>query len=125
MDDRQTDGRRRHIRDRGGEELLFNQTLGANLKARRLAAGWTQDQLALQAGLTRGSIANIERGEQVPGLFRLTVICAAMGCELVDVLPSGEVPAQRVADTLGDKYSSAVQRAKQESLRRSRVTAAS
>jgi len=125
MDDRQTDARRRHIREDGGEEFVFNRALGVNLRERRTKAGLTQDQLAVQAGLTRGSIANIERGEQVPGLFRLTVICSALNCELPDVLPSGEAPAQMVADSLGGRYSTAVQRARQESLKRLKVKSGS
>jgi len=100
---------------RSGDELLFNRSLGANLRRQRLAAGLTQDLLAGQAGMSRASIANIERGDQMPGLYRLLLLCAALRCELDDVLPSTAIfSLQSVAETMSDEYASAVMRLRKQ-----------
>lgn len=114
MGDRHADTGRRHAAARSGEELLFNRDLGARLRDRRSEAAMTQDQLAAQAGMTRGSIANIERGEQMPGLYRLLLICTALRCELQDVMPTGSFSAESVASTMSDHYSSAVQKVRRQ-----------
>lgn len=109
MADRQTDmAPRRHVPQRSGEELLFNRSLGRNLRTRRDELGLTQDELAARAGMTRGSIANIERGDQVPGLFRLLVICSSLDVDLRDLLPQGHFSASAIAETIDPKYSIAV-----------------
>ncbi|ROR90940.1 hypothetical protein EDD33_1796 [Nocardioides aurantiacus] len=58
--------------------------------------------------MTRGSIANIERGEQTPGLYRLLLICGALDCDLADVLPSDVLTPEAVADATNTNYSSAL-----------------
>jgi len=114
MGDRQIDTARRHVPARSGEELLFNRGVGARLRERRSEAALTQDQLAVHAGMTRGSIANIERGEQMPGLYRLVLICTALGCELQDVMPDESVSAESVANAMSDNYLSAVQKVRRQ-----------
>jgi transcriptional regulator with XRE-family HTH domain len=110
MGDRQADVARRHAAARSGEELLFNRGLGLNLRERRRAADLTQDQLAAFAGMTRGSIANIERGEQMPGLYRLVLICKAIGCDVHDVMPDEVFSAETVAGAVSAQFLSDVQR---------------
>lgn len=109
VSDRQTDNSaRRHVPVRRGEELLFNRDLGSNIRAKRIDRGLTQDQLAAFAGMTRASIANIERGEQTPGLYRLLLICTGLDSELAEVLPQTTPTAASVASSYGDEYSTAV-----------------
>lgn len=108
MSDRQADVVRRHVPQRSGEERLFNRALGANLRQARLDAEMTQDQLAGRAGMTRSSIANIERGEQTPGLYRLLLLCSALECELANLVPDLSFSAGDVADSLGDSYATLV-----------------
>jgi transcriptional regulator with XRE-family HTH domain len=43
------------------EEL--ERTLGAGVKALRIAQPWTQRQLATKAGVSVGAVANLERGK--------------------------------------------------------------
>ena len=113
MGDRQTDARR-HVPTRTGEELLFNRQVGSRLRERRLEVDLTQDQLAVQAGMTRGSIANIERGEQMPGLYRLHLICTALGWSVGDVLPRDAFTPESVADTLSVSFSTALKSVRRE-----------
>lgn len=109
VSDRQTDEtRRRHGPVRRGEELLFNRDLGSNIRGKRNERGLTQDQLAAFAGMTRASIANIERGEQTPGLYRLLLICSGLNCDLAEVLPDVATSPAAVAGSYGDEYSTAV-----------------
>lgn len=108
MSDRQTGAVRRHASTPDGEEERFNKALGVNLRQARQEAGLTQDALAARAQLTRGSIANIERGDQTPGLYRLLVLCSALDCRLDDVLPTLSSDVDGVAEVLGDKYQSIV-----------------
>lgn len=121
MDDRQTDNARRHVSGRAGEELLFNRTLGENLRDRRQEAEITQEQLAGQAGMSRGSIANIERGEQAPSLYRLLLMCAALRCELTEILPPNVFSAESVAGTIGHEYSTAVSELRRQAERKRHV----
>lgn len=116
MSDRQADVSRRHTPARSGEELLFNRGLGANLREFRLAANLTQDQLAAFAGMTRGSIANIERGEQMPGLYRLVLICKALGCDMHDVMPNEVFSAETVAGAVSEQFLSDVQKVQRRAL---------
>lgn len=116
MDDRQTDAVRRHAATRSGEELLFNRGLGAQLRELRLKANLTQDELAAYAGMSRGSIANIERGEQMPGLYRLILICKALRCDLEDVIPGGAFSAETVAGAVSQQFLTDVQKVQRRAL---------
>lgn len=53
--------------------------LGAALQELREANGLNQDGLALQVGLSRASIANIEGGRQAVPLHHLAEMAAALG----------------------------------------------
>lgn len=46
--------------------------LGGVVRERRLARRMTQHQLALQVGVTNQTVSNIEKGETVPTLYKLT-----------------------------------------------------
>ncbi|CAN5446651.1 hypothetical protein BH10ACT10_BH10ACT10_02300 [soil metagenome] len=85
----------------------------------------TQDQVAGLADITRGSVANIERGEQTPGLYRLLMICSAVGVQLIDILPEHTHGVTAVADTLGDGYASLIRKVKKQAERNSGRKAAS
>jgi len=55
------------------------RALGRSVKKIREEAGMTQTVLAEEVGMTRGSIANIERGSQNTTVA--TLIAIAMACE--------------------------------------------
>src|SRR5437870_4659273 len=73
--------------------MIINQTLlyqhiGAIMRKRRKALNMTQAQLAAAVGLLRTSIVNLEAGHQRVPLHTLYPICAVLGIEAADLLPS-------------------------------------
>lgn len=64
--------------------------VGQHLARKRGEANLTQTQLANLCGLTRGSIANIERGNQRPTLHTLWSLAEALDVEVNSLLPSPE-----------------------------------
>lgn len=62
--------------------------VGQHLARKRSEANLTQTQLANLCGLTRGSIANIERGNQRPTLHTLWSLADALDVEVISLLPS-------------------------------------
>lgn len=59
------------------------QALGDELRDARLAAGLTQEQVALATGIDRPSVVRIERGQQDAKLSTLLRLCDALGVRLV------------------------------------------
>jgi transcriptional regulator with XRE-family HTH domain len=90
---------------------------GVALRVRelRLAHGWSQHQLAAEAGLSADGVSRIERGDRTPRLGTLEEIAIALGIslpQLVDVgQPLPEIPKvdaktlalQRLLDQLAPK----------------------
>lgn len=67
------------------DEESFLAGVGELIRARREALGITQAQLALQAGVSRFSIANMEAGRQDFPVSRLAPISAALRINLGDL----------------------------------------
>lgn len=62
---------------------------GQNVRAARLARGWTQEELARRTGLATVQISRIERGRRevrITTLLRLTKALDATADELLDGL---------------------------------------
>ena len=59
--------------------------VGEAVRRARQARGWTQAQLALEAGFSPNYIARLERGELGPSLFVANQLCGALGID-VDAL---------------------------------------
>ena len=79
------------------EEELY-RTLGANIAARRRALNKTQAEIATALGLSRASLANIERGRQKVLLHQIYRLASSL--ELGDVsklIPIGDL-VRDVAD---------------------------
>lgn len=68
---------------------LFKSTLGKCIEELRTNAGLTQEALALKAGLTRTTIADIEKGAANPSLKGLDGIANAFGLSVTDFFSSG------------------------------------
>lgn len=62
------------------------QHLGARLRGARVARGLTMEQVATQAGLTKGFISRLERGEVSPSIASLVAVCDALGLLVGDLL---------------------------------------
>ncbi|MGI5401492.1 helix-turn-helix domain-containing protein [Streptomyces sp. CA-135486] len=90
------------------DERAFNAGVGRRVRAARLQAELTQELLARKAGLTRGSITNIESGVQAPPLYRLVRIAAALHVEPAELLPQleGAGHASDLPDYLADAVAS-------------------
>lgn len=56
--------------------------LGKRLKAVREKKKFTQEELALEAGLNRAYIGYIERGERNPTIFTMSRLARALGVKL-------------------------------------------
>lgn len=64
------------------------------LRHRRIAAGMSQNDLALASGCTGAYISLMERGRrQSPSAHQFQRLAGALGCEIADLmLPNGERP---------------------------------
>lgn len=60
--------------------------LGANIRYLRKRKGWSQEELARQARLTRGRIASYENGCAEPPLQSLFSIAEVLGTSVVDLV---------------------------------------
>ncbi|MFE1037001.1 helix-turn-helix domain-containing protein [Streptomyces sp. NPDC058807] len=89
-------------------ERAYNMQIGQRVREARARAKLTQELLARKAGLTRGSITNIESGAQSPPPYRLALLASALGVEPADLLPSLREPdhADRLPDYLADTVAS-------------------
>jgi transcriptional regulator with XRE-family HTH domain len=70
------------------DQTTLYQHIGAAIRRKRDARGMTQAQLATAVGLLRTSIVNLEAGRQRAPLHTLYPICAVLGIEVADLLPS-------------------------------------
>jgi transcriptional regulator with XRE-family HTH domain len=75
----------------------------------RQELGWTQEELASRAGISRGYLSRLERGvPERPGLDVLSRVCAAMGRSWTELFSQaglslpGDVTLAEIADGLAD-----------------------
>lgn len=64
-------------------------SIGENIKARRLAMGMTQEELACAVGLGRSMVAQIERGSKVPNMILGRDIARVLKCGMDSLLEEG------------------------------------
>jgi len=71
--------------------------IGARVKELREAKGWTQTQLAGQAGLTLDGLSRIERANRMPSWETVVALAEALGvtCEAFTQPPAGREPSGR------------------------------
>jgi transcriptional regulator with XRE-family HTH domain len=73
---------------------LYVRELGATLHQRRVAAGLTQERLAVAAGITAFTYRKLEKGESNPGtpanprLRTLVALAEVLGSNVTDLLPN-------------------------------------
>lgn len=60
--------------------------LGNAIRAARKARGWSQEELAFQAGLDRTYIGSVERGERNIAALNLVKIAAVLGVGVGELL---------------------------------------
>jgi putative transcriptional regulator len=64
----------------GGPQQTVSQTITNRVKELRIALGWTQEQLAQAAGVSRQSINSIERDRYVPSLELALIFARIFSC---------------------------------------------
>lgn len=71
------------------------QQIGAVIRARRKKLKMTQEVLASELGISRGSLANIETGRQNVLVHQLYKFAATLKLNVIDLLPVGAEPNSR------------------------------
>lgn len=87
--------------------------IGSQLRDLRDQNGLTQQQIAQTVGLTRSSIANIERGTQHLPLHSWVAICQTLGADPADVIAralQGTGPLAEPLPGRGDKRTARLRR---------------
>jgi len=69
--------------------MALAQTFGRNVRIVRLGRGWTQEQLAFEAGVKRAYISEIEGGKRNPSLDVVERIAGALGASPGELLAAG------------------------------------
>ncbi len=67
---------------------LTKQEFGRRLYRAILEKGWTQSELARQAGILRDSVSTYIRGRNMPDAVNLKKIAKALGMKEADLLPN-------------------------------------
>lgn len=84
---------------------VTGHVLGPILARWRRDLGWTQDELAARAGISRGYLSRLERGlPGRPGLDILTRVCGAMGHPWTELYAAAglALPGDVTLDAIGD-----------------------
>ncbi|MET9209840.1 helix-turn-helix domain-containing protein [Streptomyces sp. NPDC012438] len=104
-------------------ERDFNAEIGRRVREARARAKLTQELLARKAGLTRGSITNIESGMQAPPPYRLVRLASALGVKPADLLPGLQETSQvnGLPDYLADAVASVASEAFERRVRDGQV----
>lgn len=71
--------------------------IGAKLRAARKAHGYTLEQLASAAGLTKGFLSRVERDETSPSVATLVTLCEVMSLDVGALFSAPEVALVRRA----------------------------
>ncbi len=71
--------------------------VGERIKKRRAELGWTQDQLAQKAGLSKSFLSDLENGKRSVGAENLLEIARALGVS-IDFLMTGEASQDQQAE---------------------------
>jgi transcriptional regulator with XRE-family HTH domain len=63
-----------------------NRVLGRNVRALRLRKGFSQEELALEAGMKRSYVSDLERGTRNPSVKAVSRLAKALGVEAWQLL---------------------------------------
>ncbi|HFK5574949.1 hypothetical protein BAS06_02960 [Elizabethkingia miricola] len=82
-------------------EHQFYVNLGSNISSIRTKKGLNQEDLANQLGLSRPSIANIEKGKQKPSIFTLVQISKHLDIKIEELLPDVTIDDLEIMNIIG------------------------
>jgi transcriptional regulator with XRE-family HTH domain len=69
------------------DRASFLRALAMQISSVRKSRGYSQDRLALEAGLTRGALSKIEKGTVDPRASTLACIALALGVPVSSLFP--------------------------------------
>jgi transcriptional regulator with XRE-family HTH domain len=81
----------------GNSSGRYELPFGAALRRTRLAAGLSQEQLALEAGVQRNFISLIELGRNQPTISTVAKLARALGIKASELVAEAEKPQRRSA----------------------------
>ena len=67
------------------------QAFGRALRQRRMEAGFSQEGLALEAGIERVYVSLLERGKRQPTFHMIVKLAGALGCSAADIVADAEM----------------------------------
>ena len=70
--------------------MNIKQKFGEKVKSFRLEKGWSQERLALEAGIDRTYLPGIEKGERNVSITVVEKLAIALGIEIKDFFEEGE-----------------------------------
>jgi transcriptional regulator with XRE-family HTH domain len=65
------------------------KTVGERIRTRRTELGWTQEQLAQRAGLSKGFISDVESGKRHIGADSLLALATVLGVSMDHLMKGG------------------------------------
>jgi molybdate-binding protein/DNA-binding XRE family transcriptional regulator len=69
--------------------MTSEQQLANRVRTCRIARGWSQDELAVRAGISRAGVSAIETNRLVPSTSAALALAAALGCRVEDLFQLG------------------------------------
>lgn len=76
----------------------ITKNLGNNIKKFRLEKGFSQENLALRAGIHPAYLGRLERGEKCPTLDTVFKICDALSVPVADIISFSQPESQSGTD---------------------------
>lgn len=70
--------------------IQLQTSLGAAIRAERKRLGWSQEELAGEAGLNRSYVTDLENGRRTPNLGTLVQVADALGMRVGELLTAAE-----------------------------------
>jgi transcriptional regulator with XRE-family HTH domain len=80
-----------HGQGSGSTDTLRGVRLGAEIRRRRTALGWTLEELAHRAGLSWRYLSSVEGDKRDPSLSTIAAIAKALGAEPGELLGVREI----------------------------------
>jgi molybdate-binding protein/DNA-binding XRE family transcriptional regulator len=77
--------------------MSSEQQLTNRVKTCRIARGWSQDELAVRAGISRAGVSSIETNRLAPSTSAALALAAALECRVEDLFQLGSAAAREVA----------------------------
>ena len=77
--------------------MSSEQPLTNRVRTCRIARGWSQDELAARAGISRAGVSSIETNRLVPSTSAALALAAALDCRVEDLFQLASAAAREAA----------------------------